>query len=115
MRFPLAVFAALALDFGHPAQADEGASSLRFIGGDICEKSLDGSFTEFDASEFRDWLRADGTAPARFCGCVAERYATEGDGELLSDIQSELIADETYFALNFTMFEHMTQCRAHFL
>lgn len=97
------------------AQADEVSSSLRFIGLDICQKALDGQHPQFDTVEFREWLAADGTSADRFCGCVAERYATHGDQELLRDIQSELIADDTYFALNMTMHENMSQCRSHLL
>ena len=112
MRSRFAFIALSALLLARPASAEDIAQSLHFIGQDICEKSIDGSFDPFDASDFARWLNGSGISKAAFCGCVGDRYASEGDAELLSDIRSEIITDDTYFTLNFTMFDHMTSCSA---
>jgi len=112
MHRSLALIALPALLVAQPAHAEDVARSLHAIGQDICEKSLDGRFAPFDASDFAAWLAGSDVARPAFCGCVGERYAAEGDAELLSDIREEIITDDTYFTLNFTMFDHMGSCRA---
>ena len=112
MRRSLSLIALPALLLASPAHPEDVARSLRTIGQDICEKSLDRRFAPFDASDFAAWLAGSDVARPAFCGCVGERYATEGDAELLSDIREEITREDTYFTLNFTMFDHMSSCRA---
>ena len=110
MRRKVMLAGGLILALLGPGRADDTGESLEQIGRDFCRMSLDGTFTPFDASDFRAALAEAGGDEPAFCGCVGALYRSEGDGALLSDLQQEIIAGESYFSLNFTMFDHMNSC-----